>query len=156
MTFLLVTFSWLCRGPPCGFSVAFWPSCWANFTRTHPSWKSLLIGSFLGSAAQKPGFRQRGLANNVSPFFPENETEKTEENGKKRKKTEKKQGKNGTNRKKRKKTKKIGSDTVPATPFAKPRKNRIANPSGHGGRKRARNHSAAEIAENLSRLIFNL
>ena len=58
------------------------------------------------------------------------ETEQTEENGKKRKKTERKQGKKtGKKRKKteengrkRKKTEKIGSDTVPATPFAKPRR----------------------------------
>ena len=138
------------------------------------------------------GVSQKGLANGVSPFFSENETEKngkkrkkTEENGKKRKETEKngrngkngkkrknrnpkkqqkrkkkgkkrkkngkkrkkqkKNGKNGTNGRKRKKTEengkktgkkrkkteengrkrkkteKIGSDTVPATPFAKPR-----------------------------------
>ena len=54
------------------------------------------------------GFRKRDLAKVVSPFFPENETEQ------KRKKTEKKG-------RKRKKSEKIGSDTVPATPFAKPR-----------------------------------
>ena len=84
----------------------------------------------------------RGFAKGVSRtvslgFFSENETEKngrktekTEENGKKkRKKTEKKRKKREKigipqkqqKRKKRKETGKIGSDTVPATPFAKPR-----------------------------------
>ena len=65
-------------------------------------------------ATGKSAFRKRGLANGVSPFFSENETEKngkkrkkTEENGKKRKKTERKQGKNG---RKRKKTEKNGKN----------------------------------------------
>ena len=57
----------------------------------------------------------KGVSRTVSPrfFFSENETEKrkkTEKNGRKRKK-----------RKKTEKTEKIGSDTTPATPFAKPR-----------------------------------
>ena len=69
------------------------------------------------------GFRKRGLANGVSPFFPENATEKkTEESGKK---TRKKWRKTEENARKRKiterRTEKIESDTVPATPFAKPR-----------------------------------
>ena len=102
--------------------------------------------NFSGTLELVSGFRKRGLANGVSPFFSENETEKwkktekngrkrkkTERNGKKRKKTEKngrkrkrknskngkKTEKNGRKRKKRKKTEKIGSDTVPATPFPK-------------------------------------
>ena len=50
------------------------------------------------------------------------ETEQTEENGKKRKTSEpEKTEKNGRKRKKTEKTEKIGSDTVSATPFAKPR-----------------------------------
>ena len=92
------------------------------------------LGAQLLWAGALSGFRKRGLANGVSPFFSENEMEKTEENGKKterngkkgkkRKKTERKQGKNRKKKKKKEngrkqKKKKIESDTVPATPFAK-------------------------------------
>ena len=89
------------------------------------------------------GVSQKGSPERCLPvlFFSENETEengkkrkKTEKNGKNRnpKKTAKKEKKetekteeNGKKRKKmeenRKKSEKIGSDTVPATPFAKSR-----------------------------------
>ena len=67
------------------------------------------------------GVSQKGSRERYLPVFSENETEENGKNRRKRKKTERKQGKNGKNGKKRKKTEKIGSDTVPATPFAKPR-----------------------------------
>ena len=75
------------------------------------------------SATTPSGFRKRGLANGVSPFFSENETEKngkkrnkTEENGKKRKENGKKTGK------KRKKTEENGRKRKKseATPFRRP------------------------------------
>ena len=97
----------------------------------------------------------KGVSRTVSPrFFSENETEK--KNGKKRKKTEKngkKRNKRKTtekngrkqkentekteeNGRKRKKTEKIGSDTVPATPFAKLRPTQdLPSPSGPAPRK---------------------
>ena len=62
------------------------------------------------------GFRKRGLANGIFPFFSENETEK---NGRQRKKTEekgKKTRKNGKNGRKRKKKRKISE----VTPFRRP------------------------------------
>ena len=74
------------------------------------------------------GFRERGLANGVSPFSSENEMEENVKNGRKRKQTEtngtRKKKKTSKKRKKwkRKKTEENGknrSDTVPATPFAK-------------------------------------
>ena len=91
------------------------------------------------------GVSQKGSRERCLPVFcfAENETEKkrkkTEKNGRKRKEskedngkkarktTDRKQGKNGKKGRERKKWKKtekmekIGSDTVPATPFAKPR-----------------------------------
>ena len=97
---------------------------------------------------QCSGFRKRGLANSVFPFFvfcfllckltkkngEKKKTEKrkkTEENGRKRKNSEPvktakqrkkwKRTKKEENGKKRKKTEKIGSDTAPATHFAKSR-----------------------------------
>ena len=72
----------------------------------------------------KKGFRKRGLANGVSPFFfflkmkLKKTRKKTEENGKETRQRKEKTEENGRNGRKRKK---IGSDTVPATPFAKPR-----------------------------------
>ena len=64
------------------------------------------------------GFRKRGLANGVSPFFSENETVK---HGRKRKKTEE-NGKK-TNGRKRKETEENGKKTrkkSEATPFRRP------------------------------------
>ena len=80
----------------------------------------MFVGEFLCkmfSQGNLSGFRKRGLANGVSPFFQEMKRKK-EENGKKRKKTKKKTEENG--KKERKKMENIGSDTVPATLFAKP------------------------------------
>ena len=116
-----------------------------------------ILYRFPASFPRKPvghlhrGFRQRGLANGVSPFFflkmkrKKTEKKKTEENGKKNGRTEKqkktkksepekkkKKSKKGKKwkRKKTEKTEKIGSDTVPATPFAKSRLQGSLGPSG--------------------------
>ena len=76
----------------------------------------------------KSGFRKRGLANCVSPFFfLQMKRKKTEENGRKRKENKEKTEENRRKRKKteengrkRKETEKIGSDTVPATLLRNP------------------------------------
>ena len=74
------------------------------------------------------GFRKRGLANGVSPFYSENEMEENGKKGKNRnwKKQPKRNkggnGKNGRQRKKREengKTEEIGSNTVAGDPFCK-------------------------------------
>ena len=161
---LFVAFSWFFRG----FIVAFsWPLFCAKFTRTRPGtvfWivfvqthreliqKSIclhLLSAKTSSCFRHSfsGFRKRGLANGVSPFFfPENETKKngrkqkkrketekkmeengkkrketeqTEENGKKRKKTEIKQGKNGRKRKKTEEKGKNRKRHLSGDPFCK-------------------------------------
>ena len=71
------------------------------------------------------GVSQKGSRERCLPaFFWKSNGKKRKKTEKKRKKTERKQGKEGKNGRKRKKTgkkEKIGSDTIPATPFAKPR-----------------------------------
>ena len=86
------------------------------------------------------GVSQKGSRQRCLPFFSENETEENGKKGRKRKKKKRKtpepeidsqkgkkwkRNKNGRKQKKKKKngrkTEKIGSDTVPATPFAKSR-----------------------------------
>ena len=92
-----------------------------------------MLSGMVSIGASQKGSRERCLP----VFLCENETEENRKNGRKqgkqeRKKTEKKRGKNTDNKKRRngekkkktekkKKRKKIGSDTAPATPFAKSR-----------------------------------
>ena len=89
------------------------------------------LGVFSGNDPVKNRGFAKGISRTVSPrFFLKMKRKKREktENGRKRKnrnpkkKAEKEKNGNGKNRKK---TEKIGSDTVPATPFAKSR-SRIA------------------------------
>ena len=65
------------------------------------------------------GFRKRGLANSVSRFFSENETEKNGRKRKKRKKTERKLGKKLKKFKKTEENGKKGKKSE-ATPFRRP------------------------------------